>query len=177
MKRAIKKQSSLYAFLEPSLASGDEQAIFQARKEYWKQYKANWKKQKRATQKTVEISFTQSEWKVIKEAAEKHNRSNAAFIKKAAQAYCSKEYLVPNQLEYNKVYEALCMLYAKLKNIESSTTVSSYVMNELLHSFITIEKTITQHLQNPQTLEEKITETIQANPGYKTIIYHLLEKN
>ncbi len=174
MKRAIKKQSSLYAFLEPFLEVGDEEAIAQARTEYWAKYKQNWKKQKRTDQKTLEISFTRQEWLVIKQAAGANNRSYTRFTKESALAYCQNRYLIPNQLAYNKIQEALTMVYNKLKDIEEDKLLSTQTSYQLLQTFLLMQSKIDTALASPKTVEEVITEAIQSNPEYKSKISKLI---
>ena len=117
MKRAIKKEGGLSEYLQPFVATGDEQSITLAKKEYRRRYKAAWRKAKRQTQKTFEISFDKTEWGIIKKAKHAYNRSYTNFIKNAALAYCKEKYLVPDQLVYNNVCQALYMAYNKLKDI------------------------------------------------------------
>jgi len=174
MNRAIKKQSSLYIFLEPYLETGDETAIAQAREQYWKNYKQNWKKQKRAEQKTFEISFTKQEWLVIKQVADTHNRSYARFIKASALAYCQNTYLIPNQLAYNNIQQALTMLYNRLKDIQEDELLSAEACYQLLQIFELIQNKIETELTQPKTIEEVITEAIQSNPEFKSKISKLI---
>ncbi len=175
MKRAIKKQSNLYSYLKPYLATGDEAAITSARKEYWKKYQAAWKREKRAQQKIIELSFTKPELKIIKDAAGKNNRSLTSFVKNAALCYCEKKYLAPDQRAYNNIREALIMLYHKLKDFEEEKKVTPATVHQLLQVFNSTEKLIQTHIQQPETLEEKLIEVIHDNPEYKATILHLIQ--
>lgn len=167
MKRAIKKGSRIYTYLEPFIQSGDEQAIEQARQEYHRRYKAAWRQAKRKTQKTFEISFNKGEWQIIKSAKLIHKRSFTNFIKSSALAYCQQKYLVPDQLAYNLVIQELRMVYNKLKDIEEQNRLPGSQIAAFLSAISSVEQTITRHLSNPQTLDEVLTEAIQTIPGYK----------
>jgi len=175
MKQDNKKESGLTGYLKPLLDSGDPVAIAQARKEYRRRYKAAWRKAKRKTQKTFEISFSKEEWKIIRQTKQKQNRSYTNLIKASALAYCEKKYLVPDQLAYNTVCQALQMVYNKLKDIEECNMIAEPQSDMLFTIFSSIENAIEWHLKNPQTLEETICETIRDNPLYKLKILQLLQ--
>lgn len=174
MKRAIKKQSNLYTFLEPFLEAGNEDAIVQARKDYWKQYKKNWKQQKRQEQRTFEVSFNKQEWSILKQLAITYSGSHARFIKQAALAYCQQTYLIPDQLAYNNIQQALTMLYNKLKDMEADNKLSPTASQQILQLFFSVEAKIEQQLKYPKTLEEAIIEVINNNPEYKARLSKLL---
>lgn len=174
MKETQKKRG-LQSFLAPFLETGDEIIIAAAKKEYWRQYKMNWRKQKRKEQKTFEISFTKGEWQVIKKLSNKHAYSHTNFIKQAALAYCKQEFLMPDILAYNRVREALYVIYTKLINLEEDCTLPVAVQKELLQSFLEMEQAVKKQLTQPQTIEEKIVELIKEHPDYKLRIIELLQ--
>lgn len=177
MKRAIKKGSRIYTYLEPFIQSGDEQAIEQARQEYQRRYKAAWRQAKRKTQKTFEISFDKDEWQIIRNAKLTHKRSFTHFIKSSALAYCQQKYLVPDQLAYNLVTQELRMVYNKLKDIEEQNRLPVSQIATVLSAFSSVQQTITKHLNNPQTLDEVLTEAIQTIPGYKANLLTIIQNS
>lgn len=108
--------------------------------------------------------ISKEEFQTIKQAKLGHNRSYTNFIKCSCLAYCEKRYLVPDQLAYNTVGQALQMLYNKLKDFEEEGRLPTPQTENLLHIFSSIDNTIKHHLQNPLTIEELIQESIQTEP-------------
>ena len=92
MKRRIKNKSSIYEYLDSTkvLEFGTEQDIAQARKKYWKEYKVQWRRQKRKAEKELTTSWTAEESKILAEAARKHKISKTSFIKTSTLAYIDK---------------------------------------------------------------------------------------
>lgn len=175
MKSKKEKKQGLQLYLEPFIWAGDEQAISEARKTYIRRYKAAWRKEKRKSQKTFEISFNADEYKVIKQGKLGHKRSFTNFIKASALAYCQRRYLIPDQLAYNMVYQALMMGYNKLKDLEDIEKIPLEYLDELIHLFSSMENTIGRQLKNPKTFEEVLVEAVQTDPLYKTKIIQLLQ--
>ena len=95
MKRAMKKKSNLYAFLDHTkvLETGSEKAIQAAKAAYWKAYKTQWRKAQRKRTKQYVIALLEPEAERIVSAARTHHRSPTRFIKDACFAYLSKQYL------------------------------------------------------------------------------------
>lgn len=150
MKRAIKKQSNLYSFLEPYLAQGSEEAIAKARKAYWKEYRAAWRKNKRKAEKVFAVSLTKSELHVINKAAHTHKRSRTRFIKEAAMAYINQQYLVPDIVAMNEIKELLAMAYTHLHKLSEERLVPEVMGKYLLLKILELEKAVTEKLENPK---------------------------
>ena len=64
--RSAKKKSSIYQYLDSIniLESGTDDDISQARKKYWREYKAGWRRQKRKEEKELTTSWTADELKM-----------------------------------------------------------------------------------------------------------------
>jgi hypothetical protein len=170
-----KQSTSLQQYLAPYIATGDAVAIQTARAAWRRQYKTNWKKQKRQKQKTLELFFNAKEWTMIQRQASKHHLSHTGYVKNAALAYSNKTYMVRDHVAYSEIREALHMLYLKLKRLEEQKMFSQQTSYDLLHVFHAIQGAITQQLQIPQTLEETIITVIKANPTYKSVLLHILQ--
>jgi len=175
MNNRNKNYTGLSAFVESCLQSGSEASIEQAKKEYRRQYKANWKKERRRQQKSIELFFNKEEWATILQSAGKHNRSYTRFVKDAALAYCQKKYLIRDNVDYRQVMALLKMIFARLKNLESAVPLSFYKVKEITSLFATVQAEVVRHMQYPNTLEETIAETLNVNPGYKKIIESVLQ--
>ena len=147
MKSAKQNKSTITQFLEPFLKEGNEKKIILARKQYWRIYKANWRKQKRKEHKEFTVSFTNKELHVVTLAAKKHNRSNTRFIKEAALAYCTNKILVPDPLAVNQVRELLTLNYTALQELTEDQTYPKQDNNDLLFKLADLENKILQILK------------------------------
>lgn len=152
MKRAIKKQSGLYAFLEPYLAQGSEEAIAKARKAYWKEYRAKWRKNKRKVEQVFAVSFTKSELHIINKAARTHKRSRTRFIKEAVMAYINQQYLVPDVVTVHEIKELLVVAYTHIHKLSEERLVPEVMGKYLLLKILEMEKAVTEKLNNPKTV-------------------------
>ncbi len=175
MKTDTGKKAGLRAYLKPFILAGDEQAISEAKKIYIRKYKAAWRKGKRKTQKTFEISFNADEYKIVKQAKLSQSRSFTNFIKASVLAYCEKRYLVPDQPAYNGVCQALMLVYNKLKDLEEGEKIPLEQYDELLYLFSSVENTIERQLKYPKTFEELLIGAAQTDPLYKIKIIQLLQ--
>jgi len=151
MKRAIKKPSSLHTFLEPYLAQGSEDAIAQARKAYWKAYRAQWRKNKRKAEKVFAVSLTKAEQHLINNAARTHKRSRTRFLKEAAMAYINQRYLVPDIVAVNEIKELLAIAYTNLTRLSEERLVPEVLGKYLLVKILELEKAIHEKLECPKT--------------------------
>ena len=95
MNRAIKKKSSIYAYLDSTkvLETGSDQDIAIARKEYWKAYKAKWRKTQKQKAQEFTVKCTLQEAKEIEAVAKQHGISKNRFIKQACFGYMRKRYV------------------------------------------------------------------------------------
>jgi hypothetical protein len=176
MKRALKNKSSIYKYLEPYFATGNEELIAKARKEYWKKYSVEWRKKKRQVTKHYTIDFTSSEAKRVIEAAKKHKRSATVYIKQSCFAYMNSRYLPIDAMAMNEIFQLLAMNYNALKKIIVDGNLHYQTGQNLLQQMAGLEQRVNTELRNPKSLEQWIIETIQANPKYKETLKLLLQK-
>lgn len=158
MKQQPVIQSNLYAFLEKSgvLEWGTAEQIATAKKQYWNEYKTNWRRQKRATQQEMTIAFTQQEYQLICKAAESYKRSKAPFIKAVVMAYCKKESLFPDMQLFYDLREALMLLYTKLRDNEEEGLVNTKGSIELSERITIIEQIVFAAMQKDQHTNKSI---------------------
>lgn len=166
---------SLYDFLKPILATGTEEDIARARKNYWNSYKAAWRKKRRKEQKEFTVSFTQKELHILKPAAKKHKRSNTKFIKEAALAYCQSLYLPPDSMAINHIRELLALNYNALQQLAEENILIGGIGNELMQKIAVLESQVVTSLHNPKTLEQWIRDTVNDNPDYRMKLTGLLK--
>ena len=178
MKRAIKKKCGVYDYLNSTkvLETGSDQDIANARQEYWKAYKAEWRKRQRQETKEFTIVCTLSEAKDILEAARRHKRSRSKFIKESCLAYINKRYLVPDLLAMNSIRQQLAMNLNVLQKLFDESRIPYETGTVLLRQMGTLEKSVLTELHNPKTLEQWIIDTVCATPEYKGILIELLNK-
>jgi hypothetical protein len=178
MKRALKKKSNIYAYLDSAkvLETGGDQDIANARKEYWKLYKAGWRKKQRQETKEFTIVCTVQDAKDILEAARKHKRSGSNFIKESCIAYMNRRYIVPDRLTINSIRQQLAMNINTLKQLFDENKVSHQTGTSLLQQMAALEQLVLTGLHNPKTLEELITEAVRTSPAYNAILSELLQK-
>jgi len=178
MKRAIKNKSGVYSYLCSTkvLETGSDKDIANARKEYWKGYKAEWRKKQRLETKEFTIVCTVQEVKDILEAARKHKRSRSNFIKESCLAYLHKRYLVPDVVAINSIRQQLAMNINTLKQLFDENKVSYQTGTSLLQKMAVLEQVVLAELHKPKTLEQLITETVLTSPAYKAILIELLQK-
>jgi len=175
LKRALKNKSSIYKFLEPYFATGNEELIAKARKEYWKKYSVEWRKKKRQETKHYTIDFTSSEAKLVIEAAKKHHRSTTTYIKQSCFAYMNTRYLPVDTLAMSEISQLLAMNFNALKKLVEDG-IHYQTGQNLLQQMAELEQRVNTELRNPKSLEQWIIETIQANPKYKETLKLLLQK-
>jgi hypothetical protein len=109
--RAVKRHSTIYSYLTPYLESGSEEAIAAARQQYWREYKATWRKNKRKSEKEITTIWKKDELIEVAKEAKRHKLSKTAYIKQAALSYGRKQFLVPNYPEIRQIAQSLGMLY------------------------------------------------------------------
>ncbi len=167
----------MYEYLEASgvLDTGTEEAIAEVRKEYWKKYKATWRKQKRQTEKELTTSWTADEIKELTKAARHHNMSRVAFIKSAAIAYANKSFIVPDKTGVQRITQLLAMNYNLIQELIEERTFPLLSGKPILERIEKLEKEIRVSLYSPKTIEQLIIDAFASNPHLKHSLNKLLE--
>lgn len=147
-----KAEHKVYAYLHQSgvLDSGTSEEIETARKEYWKIYKRNWRKNKRKEETEVTASFNDLEFIKIESQANIHNLSNPQFVKKAVLAYIDKKYLVPNELTVRKISQLLSQYLDLITDELEEDNLMQDKSDLLLHKINELEHLITILLREPK---------------------------
>jgi hypothetical protein len=148
MNKDIKK-TSLYKYLEPFLENGDMEQIAEARKEYWRKYKATWRRNKRQQEKEFTLSLTPRELQVLRHEKIKHNRSYTQFIKEAALSYCKKQFLIPDTIALNKIKELLALNYNALQQMTEEELPDTKTHDQLIKRMADLEERVLAILHNP----------------------------
>lgn len=168
----------LYTFLKESgvLETGSDEAIEQARKMYWREYKKIWARDKRNRKKQVTVSLNAQEHKLLSRSAKAYGRNTTRYIKDAALSYSQKQYLTPDPMILNYIREALTLNYNAIMQLEEEQTLSFETEHILIAKLDSIQRIIMDKLQNPKDLEQAIIEAVANNPEQKAHILDLLEK-
>jgi hypothetical protein len=168
------KKMSLYDYLEPVLEYGTEEQIALARKKYWANYKAAWRKNRRKQQKEFTISFTPKELQIMKAASSKHAGSDTGFIKASALAYWQKQYLATDPIAINRVKELLALNYNVLQQLSEGEGLNNDISTALMKKIADLEQQVLTTLRNPRTLEQWLPEIIADNPENRVKMIELL---
>ena len=175
MKRAKKK--GIYDYLESIkvLESGTDEDITLARKNYWREYKATWRRNKRKEEKELTTSWTADELTELTNEARRHKLKKTKFIKTSTLAYINKRYVVPDQIEVRRIAQLLSVTYNSIREMMDENTLHLQTGKIILEKIFDLERQVLVSLHNPRTIEQLITETVNKNPQTKTQLYHLLE--
>ncbi len=177
MKKGIKKRSGVYSYLDAKgVLDKGEFAIARAKKEYWSNYKKEWRKRKLKVSKCFEVLLSENELSVIETCAKRHKKSITGYLKQAALCYSNQKYLVPDVLTINSIKERLIMLYASVQNLSEERKIGYADCKEITGLIKKIEETTSFLLTTPKLLEEKIKEEVKRNLGYKEELIDLLQK-
>ena len=177
MKRALKKKSNIYTYLDSTkvLEIGTDEAIDRAKQEYWRVYKAAWRRSQRKATKQYIIVFTEDEAKIIKAAAKQQMRSTSGYIKDSCLAYLNKKFIVPDKIAVGSIKALLAMNYDALKKLFDGNLVSYQTGIALIQQMSGLENAVLQQLNHPKSLEQWIEETVRNAPQYKEVLIELLQ--
>lgn len=143
-----KTYQNIYEYLEPILETGSEEDIARARREYWRKYKAEWRKQKRREVKEFAVVYTAKELIVVNHAAKKHRISITKYIKESALAYANNRFLVVDVEGTHAIRELLSLCYNELQQI-SEYQEKSELLELLLKKVAILEKKVLERINNP----------------------------
>jgi len=122
----------------------------EARKTYWRLYKANWRKNRRKEQKEFTVSFSPQELRLLTHNATSHHRSITRFIKEATLSYCTQQFLVPDQETVDQIRQILSLMYSHIQKITEDAVVSEETGATLMEKITLLETSILNCLTNSQ---------------------------
>lgn len=121
----------------------------EARKVYWKNYKANWRCKRRKEQKEFTISFDPKELRLIAEDAKRHHRSITRFIKEASLSYCTQQFLIPDLDTVNQIRQSLLLMYSQIQEITEDNKLIDKTGIALMEKITHLETLVLNKLTNP----------------------------
>lgn len=152
--------------MEPYFTSGDQAAIAQAKAQWRREYKAAWRKSKRKRDKEVTLCWTPAEYRELTHEAKRHNMNVTQYCKAAILGYMHRRYVVPNQLQVQKILQLLALTYNTLIEQEQSTPQILKLLQEL-------ERDIRIRLFSPKSIEQVLTELNLTKAGRDMLLAHL----
>lgn len=175
-RRRLNTKSNLYSYLESSgvLEKGTHEEIQKVKNDYWREYKRNWRKNKRKMVKEITISFTQDEFKEINSESKRHKLNRTNFIKQACFAYVNKSFIVPDLKEIKKISQILAMAYNSIQGMIEENNIDFKSGKSLLESIYKLEREILPVLNNPKSLEVLIKEHIDKNAKNKSSLLEFI---
>jgi len=147
-----KHHSGLYEHLQKAgvLEGGSNDAIQQAKNDYWKSYKINWMKEKRKEAKAFTILYSKQEQATIEKFAKQYGMSPTKMIKQASLAYLKQEYVIPNKDTVGKIRELLVLNYNSLQELQDEDKISHVRAVGLLEQMASLETKVMDFLQTEQ---------------------------
>jgi hypothetical protein len=132
----MKKRSGLYDYLETNgvLGSGSVKDIAQAKKQYWKKVRKEWRKQQRKECKSYTIYLKDKEQRVVARSAVTFALSITRFIKDAAIQKATNSAGIDDRI-IGKIREAF---FEKYNDLQEQEQVPKYVLDQLLQLQITV---------------------------------------
>ena len=175
--KSSKKNSGIYQYLDllKVLESGTEEDITSVRQNYWREYKAKWRRQKRKEEMEITTSWTSDELREINKEAKRHKISKTKFIKTSTLAYIDKRYIVPDQIEIRRIAQLLALSYNSIQEMINENALHLQTGKIILEKIFELEREVLVSLHNPKTLEQLLIEAVNTTPQIKARLYHLLE--
>jgi hypothetical protein len=171
-----KRKQGLYgdpSFLK-ALELGSESAIAAARAQYYRTYKADWRKRQRRENQDFCVSLSDGEYRQLKAAAEKHKISTTRMIKLGALAYIAKKYLVSDVLAVGAIKQEITVAISLIRRLIDDNLLPFQLANKMALHIEAMEERILFDLCYPRTLEQYIQEAISENPEYRNKILTFL---
>ena len=140
MGRNLRSNSSVSGFLEAKgiLQSGDTASIQEAKKEYWKEYKRQWKKAKRHCSKSYTILLSDKEANQVVKQSKRYHASPTSYIKAAALG--SSHIIDP--VAIGELRELMYLHYETLETMAEESTLPEQILNQALKEITEIEKRV-----------------------------------
>ena len=161
--------------MTPFLATGHANVIDEAKKEWRRKYKADWRKQKRKQVKEITTAWGKDEYKILKEEAKRHKQSITRFIKESAVAYMDKRYITPHEAQVTKIMQLLALTYNSITELKEDSTIPTDTERKILFEIHQLEREIRIALYSPNTIEQHITEYMQQAPPIKERLIEFIQ--
>lgn len=181
MKR-IRKNTGLWHYLNKVgvLEKGSDEAIKQARKEYWRKYNSELKQRKRKQRRIYAVTFNLDEIKSIIETAKAKGMTVSGYICEATRADMRGAYVTPHPYLLKEVQQTLVGYKRQIKAIAEKDKKNWLGVNrnfESLEQIIEkVEKQILQLFTQAPSLKTSIEEALKTNPKFITTLTQLIQR-
>jgi hypothetical protein len=169
------RHTGYYTYMTPFLATGHTNVIDEAKKEWRRKYKADWRKQKRKQVKEITTAWTKEEYKTLKDEAKRHKQSVTRFIKESSVAYMDKRYITPHEAQVTKIMQLLALTYNSIIELKEDSTIPADAGRKVLFEIHELEREVRIALYSPKTIEQHITEYIQETPQTKERLIEFIQ--
>jgi|GEM_PF-6127980 len=172
------KGSSLMTFLYDSGIYDREHTledINALKRRYWREYKSQWRKNKRANNCEYTVYYSHRENKAIARAATAYGRSPTRFIHDIALSISKENRLVPNEHLFGAISESLIMSKLMIENFETRNHISTHQSDQIIRALQSIEEQITNLFLDPVLLDAVILRTVEYDETYRAHIINLLK--
>ncbi|MFN8288987.1 MAG: hypothetical protein U0U70_01900 [Chitinophagaceae bacterium] len=145
MKQLIKQGTGLYTYLSDTgvLHTGNDEAIKQAKQEYWRQYRKQWKKNKRQQSKKYVLLFSFQEARVITKKAVARQLRPAQYIKQTA---LTGNDVIGTVLK-GRIREQVLLFCFILDSLTETHQLEDTIKNEIIESATRLEEAILNALE------------------------------
>ena len=138
------------------MESGTAAELKEARKAYWRKYKAQWRRRKRKEQKEYTVSFTPAEMRILEKASTAYHRSCTRFIKESTLAYAQQQMVIPDPDAISQIRELLALNYTMLQQFTDDMMIPCYSGTELMQRMASLERNILTVLTSKKVINQAL---------------------
>ena len=156
--------------MEPFFEKGNDTEIRQAKLEWRRMYKAQWRKEHRRKCKEITASWDNDEYRMLKAEAKRHKLSITMFIKQATIGYVDKRYIPLQRQEVTKILQLLALTFNVIDELGQEEQLNYETAKELKNEITRLEQSIRVVLFSPKTIWQILTEALMETPQMKADI-------
>jgi len=170
-------KQTVYKYLEDMgvLEHGTSEDIENARKQYWRQYRAAWRKAKRAQGREVTICLTKIESAQLSHKAAQFGLTVNQYLKEAALAQSKQEVMAPQESLMRAIHEQLVLNCTAIQRVCEDADSAVEIEHRLIEQIARLENMVMAALKNAYSIEESIRQAVQNNPEMKLKILNTPE--
>lgn len=116
----FKRNSKLWLYLlQHAVDTTDKRAMAQMKKQFYREYNTELKRQKRKDKRVFHISFPKSEIQHIRHRAKHYNADVVGLVKLLVKAEINQNSVIENSLLYKEILQLLQHFKTKIESIEA----------------------------------------------------------
>lgn len=173
--------TSLYAYLDALEVWGQgAEAVAQAKADYWRSYKAKWRRENRKTNIDISVAFKKSDATCIQTEAKRHGLSSTEFIRKAVLSYFTRRYIVPDKRQLAHMEIRLAETVSRIRQVATAKDRDYWQREDryqrLEKEVSHLKELVTDTLTFPKLLREAVAREVQTNTEFTKWLQNLLEQ-